>query len=70
MIQTATGSPDGLSVRTFDKGKQYELPEALAAVFVNEMQVAKYAVINDAPNKPRKKAKSEKGDLNGATESL
>lgn len=59
MIQTATGSPDGLSVRTFDKGKQYELPEALAAVFVDQMQVAKYAVVDEAP-KPRKKREPAK----------
>jgi hypothetical protein len=61
MIQTATGSPDGLSVRTFDKGKQYELPESLAAVFVDQMQVAKYAVIDEAPN-PRKKREPAKAD--------
>jgi hypothetical protein len=58
MIQTATGSPDGLSVRTFEKGKQYELPEALAAVFVDQMQVAKYAVVETL--KPRKKRESAK----------
>ena len=40
MTATAKGSPDGLSVREFEAGQVYDIPEALAMVFVNVMQVA------------------------------
>jgi len=36
MLETRTGSPDGVSVRTYVKGEQYELPDELARVFVHE----------------------------------
>lgn len=66
MIQTATGSPDGLSVRTFEKGKQYEVPELLANVFINELQIATDVTVARESTKPRKKRVTN-GELNGPT---
>ncbi len=36
MLETRTGSPDGVRVRSYAKGEQYELPDDLAQVFVQE----------------------------------
>ena len=47
MTATAKGSPDGLSVREFEAGQVYDIPEALAMVFVNVMQVAERVEIDD-----------------------
>jgi hypothetical protein len=36
MLATRTGSPDGVTIRSYTKWEQYELPNDLANVFVNE----------------------------------
>ncbi len=36
MLETRTGSPDGVTVCSYAKGEQYELPDGLAQVFVHE----------------------------------
>lgn len=36
MLETRTGSPDGVTVRSYAKGEQYDLPDGLAEVFVHE----------------------------------
>lgn len=36
MLETRTGSPDGMTVRSYTKGEQYEMPGDLAQVFVQE----------------------------------
>ena len=36
MLETRTGSPDGIIVRSYTQGEQYELPDALAAIFIAE----------------------------------
>jgi len=36
MLETRTGSPDGVSVCSYIKGEHYELPDDLARVFVHE----------------------------------
>lgn len=36
MLETRTGSPDGMTVRSYARGEQYELPDGLAQVFVSE----------------------------------
>ena len=41
MTETKKGSPDGLKVNTYEKGKTYEIPEELAKVFVEELEVAR-----------------------------
>lgn len=38
MLKTKPGSPDGVSVRVYDKGKEYDLPEDLANVFLKELK--------------------------------
>lgn len=40
MIKTSTGSPNGLSVATYQQNKIYDVPETLALVFVEKMKVA------------------------------
>ena len=40
MIKTSKGSPDGLRVKTYEKGITYDIQEDLAKVFLNEMKVA------------------------------
>lgn len=44
MKQAATGSEDGVSVRSFEKGWEGDVEESLAIVFVEQMEVAKYVV--------------------------
>lgn len=36
MLETRTGSPDGMTVCSYVRGEQYEMPDGLAKVFVNE----------------------------------
>ena len=43
MTKDAKGSPDGLKVRSYEKGKEYDLPDSLATVFIKEIKVAKVA---------------------------
>ncbi|GJL78805.1 MAG: hypothetical protein NPINA01_17940 [Nitrospinaceae bacterium] len=54
MLETRMGSPDGVSVFSYSKGKEYELPEGLARVFINE----EWAKPVNTPSKtPRRKDK-------------
>ena len=39
MIQTATGSPNGINVQKYSVGEPYDIPDSLAKVFL-EMGVA------------------------------
>lgn len=41
MIESASGSPNGCTVRRYTQGEEYNLPENLATVFVTDMKVAK-----------------------------
>lgn len=51
MLQDAPGSPDGITVNEYDKGKVYDVPDALADTFV------KYGLAEvDAPKPKTKKA--------------
>jgi hypothetical protein len=36
MLESRTGSPDGVTVCSYARGEQYELPDDLARVFVQE----------------------------------
>ena len=36
MLETRVGSPDGVTVRSYARGEQYELPDGLAQVFIDE----------------------------------
>lgn len=36
MLETRKGSPDGMTVCSYQRGEQYELPDELARVFVRE----------------------------------
>lgn len=40
MLETTDGCPDNVKVRTYAKGKEYNLPEELARVFIDIMKVA------------------------------
>lgn len=40
MLKTASGSPDGTSVKNYEKGQVYDVPDDLAKVFVDQMKVA------------------------------
>ena len=42
MLSDCKGSPDGILVRTYYKSKEYDLPESLTNVFVNQLKVADY----------------------------
>ena len=35
MLETAKGSPDGITVNTYEKGEQYDLPDDLISCFVD-----------------------------------
>jgi len=43
MKETKKGSPDGVRVSTYEKGKTYTLPISLARVFVKELKIAEVA---------------------------
>lgn len=36
MLETRTGSPDGRTVHSYVRGEEYEMPDSLARVFVDE----------------------------------
>lgn len=36
MLETRTGSPDGIVVRSYTQGEQYQVPDALAKIFIAE----------------------------------
>ena len=36
MVETKKGSPDGINISEFAKGKEYDLPPGLADVFIHE----------------------------------
>ena len=44
MLIEAKGSIDGVTLLTFDAGKEYDIPDSLADAFVNHMMVAKLAM--------------------------
>lgn len=52
MLETRTGSPDGMTVCSYSKGEQYELPDRLAQVFVQE---GWGKPVQERGRKPRKK---------------
>lgn len=41
MTKKEKGSPDGISIRWYEKGEEYDLPVALADVFLTQMNCAK-----------------------------
>ena len=59
MSETVKGSPDGLKVREYEQGKEYDLPESLATVFVSEMDVAEVVKEPEAELSEAEKAKAE-----------
>ena len=40
MTETQAGAPDGIHVTKYEEGKVYEIPEALAKIFVDEVGCA------------------------------
>ena len=40
MLATQDGSPDGFTVREYEKGETYDIPEDLAKSFVTDLEVA------------------------------
>lgn len=40
MLGNKTGSPDGHSVKHYEKGEEYDVPEGLAKVFIEDDKVA------------------------------
>lgn len=61
MLVTQEGSPDGMIVREYAKGEEYNLPASLADVFINILKVAK-EVKEDAPKNVPKDAPKVAGD--------
>lgn len=47
MIKSTKGAEDGITVKTYDAGKEYDIVEKLAKIFVNSLQVAVF--IQDEP---------------------
>lgn len=41
MLKTKKGSPDGITVNTYFEGQDYDMPNSLADVFINQLEVAK-----------------------------
>jgi hypothetical protein len=40
MLRNKSGSPDGVAVNHYEKGKEYDVPEALANLFIETDKVA------------------------------
>jgi len=36
MTKTTDGSPDGININTYEKGKKYDIPESLAENFLGQ----------------------------------
>lgn len=58
MKSTQKGSPDGITVNTYEKGEVYDLPDSLAVVFLEEGWA----------EKPRKTAGPTENKTDGPTE--
>jgi hypothetical protein len=59
MLETTSGSPDGIRVNSYKQGETVDLPAALAKAFVDEMKVAEYVSIGRRDPAPA--AKMAKG---------
>jgi hypothetical protein len=68
MQKTEKGSIDGITVRLYEAGKKYELPDSLADVFLDVMKIAKLyqpnmetpeggAAAMETPEQPKKRGK-------------
>ena len=44
MLNTKKGSPDGTSVNTYLSGQEYDMPNSLADVFINQLHVAEKVI--------------------------
>jgi hypothetical protein len=47
MTKTQKGSPNGIAVVEYKEGEEYNLPDALAYTFVEELECAEYIVDDD-----------------------
>ena len=56
MLVTKDGSPDGIQVRTFEKGKTYDVPETLADIFLRERWARE---VKDCPGPQNTKEKDD-----------
>ena len=70
MLESKTGSEDGVAVKVFEKDETYNLSDSLARVFVNELKVGVLLIVKKAkkpgPSKttvggPSKRTASNKG---------
>lgn len=72
MLKDCKGCPDGVNVRPYYKGKEYNLPEDLADSFVNDLGVAHNVDANSgeiseaALKKAAEAVKAEAEKLNAA----
>ena len=58
MLSTCKGCPDGVNVRPYYKGEEYNLPASLGRAFVEELKVAEDAIeVPKAASKEVPKAK-------------
>jgi len=55
MLKTQAGSPDGLTVRVYQKDRRYDLPKALAEVFIEEGWARLAMASRTAKSKPDRK---------------
>lgn len=65
MKKTTPGSKDGISVRKFEAGKEYELPENLASAFISvgvaeEVKAAAAPANKSAGSAPANKSEDKK----------
>jgi hypothetical protein len=64
MLRNKHGSPDGHTVNHYEKDKEYDVPESLANVFINDDQVAE--LVEPKAEKVAKPEKAEKAPANKA----
>lgn len=47
MLKTTKGAPDGVTINTYYEDQEYDMPNDLADVFVNQLRVAKATASNE-----------------------
>lgn len=59
MLQDAPGSPDGITINEYSKGREYDVPAGLAAVLIAEHLAEEVVSTKRVPKANKKAAPSE-----------
>lgn len=64
MLTTCKGSPDGMVTNVYEEGEVYDMPDSLAEVFLDEMEVAEVFVEEEPEGESDEEPKGESDEHN------